>query len=137
MFKLKHVAFVSLLALSSVVFANQEVCPELSDIQAEGLSIPIVFDLGYGVFQMSNYNTDTNWVFGIAPIEADSEEELIETANDILSSMFAPGVPEPLEDKNLCTYDTGVDGVFAVAFESNFFSPMQFKQMMSHHIKRS
>lgn len=132
MFRAKIAAFAGALILAGTAFANQEMCPELSDIQAEGISMAMPMLGFYTAYQISNYNTDSNWGFVIAPVEADSDNEAIEIANDILSEMTAPGVLQDYEGYALCTYETGVPNIYAAAVQDDFPTPLKLRQIIPH-----
>ena len=125
MFRAKLAAFAGAMILAGTAFASQEMCPELSTIQAEGIADAMQFYGMFAAYQVSDYDTDANWGFVIAPINSDSEEEAIDEANDILASMTAPGV---LMEEGLCQYDTGMPDVFAVAVKNEFPTPMKLRQ---------
>ncbi|USQ12793.1 DUF4949 domain-containing protein [Legionella lytica] len=129
MFKAKLAAFTSALILAGTTFASSEVCPDLSAIQAEGFSMSMQVYGVYAAYQISDFGTDENWGFVMAPVEADSEEEAVENANDILNSMTAPGV---LIDTGVCNYDTGVPDVYAVAIQDEFPTPLKLRQHIPH-----
>ncbi|MFT4058043.1 MAG: DUF4949 domain-containing protein [Legionella sp.] len=126
-FRAKLVAFASALVFAGATFASQEnVCPKLGTIQDEGLSLALpIFGNFFAAGQLSNFNMDSIWAFAIAPVEADSEDDAINTGNDILSGMNAPGV---VLDKGFCVYDTGNPDTFAVAIEGEMFPIMKIKQ---------
>jgi hypothetical protein len=131
-FKAKLVTFASALVFTGAAFSGDEVCPELSAIQSEGLSIALpIYGSFYAAGSLSNFNTDSTWAFAIAPIEADSGEESISTGNEVLSEMTAPGV---VLDRGFCAYDTGTPDLFAVAIEGEMFPIMKIKQYI-HRFK--
>ncbi len=130
MLKSKLAAFAGALILAGSAFAGQEsICPNINDIKAEGITMaeeigPNIF-LGYNI---SNYQTDSTWGFIIAPIEGDSTDVAIEGANEILSTMSAPGVPEQHGGATICDYDTGRQDLFAAAINDvGQITPMRLK----------
>jgi hypothetical protein len=125
MFRAKCAAFASALILAGTTFASQQVCPELTAIQAEGISMSMEIYGIYAAYQISNFNTDSSWGFVIAPIVGDSEEDAVANANDILSEMTAPGV---VLEKGVCSYDTGLNDVYALAIQDENPSPMKLRQ---------
>ena len=133
--KLATVAGALLLAGSA--FALQEVtCPDINDIKAEGISMAEIIGIdSYIGYNISTYNTASLWGFVIAPIDGDSEDTAIENANEILSTMSAPGVPNRFPDQHsedtiYCSYDTGLQGVVALALKDNSqMSPVKLKQL--------
>ncbi|MBL7481259.1 DUF4949 domain-containing protein [Legionella bononiensis] len=130
MLKSKLAAFAGALLLAGSAFAGQEsICPNINDIKAEGISM--AEEIGpniYISYNISNYNTESTWGFLIAPVEADSTEVAIEGANEILSTMSAPGVPEQHGGAVICDYDTGRQDVFAAAINDNQqITPMRLK----------
>ena len=129
----KFAAFAGALILAGSAFANhQSICPNLADIQAEGLAFAEEIGQNFYIsYNISNFNTNDNWGFVIAPIEADSTEEAIETGNDILDEMTAPGVPEEQAGAFVCTYETGRPNVIAAAIQSEEqITPLKLKQLV-------
>lgn len=83
----------------------------------------------YVSYNISLYNTPSTWGFILAPVQGETIEVALESANTILNTMSAPGVPEPLGDIMICNYDTGRDDVIAAAIKDNSqISPMKLKQ---------
>jgi hypothetical protein len=120
MFRNKVATVMSALMLAGSVYASQEaICPELSTIQAEGLTgaeelAPNIFFS----YHLSTYNTNANWGFVVAPIEAESSELALEVANKVLSTMTAPGIPQNAGNEAnelYCLYSTGSPNLFAYA----------------------
>ncbi|MDR3442460.1 MAG: DUF4949 domain-containing protein [Legionella sp.] len=130
MFKAKLAAFAGALILAGSAFAAQDECPNLSDLQTEGVSMAQPFFGSYFTYHFSKYNTDSSWGLVIANLNVESEEEAIELGNEILNNMTAPGVYTPLETDIMCTYETGVPGVFAATIKYEFPSPMKLKQFI-------
>ena len=121
MFKRKFAAILSTLVLSSAVFAGQEiVCPNLSDIQAVGVTMAeeLRHDV-YFTYNFNAYNTDATWGFVIAPIEAESVQVALHKANALLSSMSSAGVPEKEHHEIYCGYNTGSQQIMAAAVKSD------------------
>jgi hypothetical protein len=130
MFTNKLAAVASALVLASSVYAGQgQICPDINDIKAEGMTMAeVIMNNLYFSYNLSNYNTESTWGFVIAPIEAESSDEAIDTANDILSLMSAPGVPQEDENGFICTYETGNQDIVAAAINANhMMSPSQLK----------
>lgn len=131
MLRSKLAAFVGALFLAGSAFsAQQATCPNINDIKAEGISMaeefgPNIF-IGYNI---NVYKTPSIWGFIIAPVEGDSEDVAIDAANEILSMMTAPGVPEQHGSAMICTYETGHKDVFAAAVkDEGTISPLKLKQ---------
>lgn len=127
-FKAKIASLMSALILAGSAFASQEICPDLAEIQAEGLNIAESLFGFYFTMNMSTYNTDTNWGFIIAPIEAGSDDEALEIGNDILNNMSAHGIPEYDQDTIICSYETGVPGILAIAAQQSYLNSMKLRQ---------
>lgn len=129
-FGTKLASFAGALILAGSVFASPSICPSIDDIKANGISMaeqiaPSLF-LSYHV---SNYNTDSTWGFFIAPILAESNDEAIGIANDVLGTMNAPGLPDEHEGLTVCSYETGRSDFFAAAIKDNStISPLKLKQ---------
>ncbi|MGC1182754.1 DUF4949 domain-containing protein [Legionella sp.] len=129
MLRAKLAAFASALILVGTAFANREVCPELSAIQAEGVSMAMEVYGMYATYQLSNFNTDSSWGFIIAPIAANSMVEAIGNANDILRKMTTPGV---LLQESLCNYETGNPDVYAIAIQDELLTATKLRQYIRH-----
>jgi hypothetical protein len=125
MLKAKLAAFASALILAGTAFASQDICPELSAIQAEGISMAMEVYGFYAAYQISDYNTNNSWGFVIAPIEVGSEEEAIENGNDILKGMTAPGVRV---QEDVCQYKTNIPGIYALAVADELPTAMKLRQ---------
>ncbi|KGP63959.1 heme-binding protein [Legionella norrlandica] len=131
MFQSKLATVFGALILAGSVFASQQsACPDINAIKAEGL--PMAEEIGlnfYLAYNISDYSTSSVWGFFIAPIEADSEEAALETSNEVLSNMNAPGVPHQQGDDIICSYDTGTPNLIAAAIkDSSQISPIKLKQ---------
>jgi hypothetical protein len=124
-------AFAGALILAGSAFSSQQApCPDISDIKAEGLSMAeqIAPNI-YLTYNISTYNTSSNWGFIIAPLEGDSDNVVLEAANEILTTMNAPGVPDQHSGAMVCTYETGHQNVIAAAIQDDeSISPMKLKQ---------
>lgn len=133
MFHNKFTAMASAFLLAGSVYAGQnQLCPDINDIKAEGLNAAeqISQDIFFS-YAMSNYKTSSSWVFVIAPVIAQSTKMAINVANDVLAAMTAPGVPEEYNDEHICTYSTGRQDVLAAAFPAeNMISSSKIKQYM-------
>lgn len=129
----KAAVFLGTLCLAGSLFAQQAgICPSLSSIQAEGLSMAeeIGTDL-YLSYHLSQYGTDATWGFVIAPLAAEDAEIAIDMANDIVRSMTAPGVPEFHEQAIICDYETGHKGILAAAInDGESISPLRLKHFL-------
>lgn len=133
MLRAKLAAFASALILAGSTFAGQGECPDLRNIQAEGLSMAQSLSSMFGyyaAYSMGDFGMDSNWVFGILPIEADSEEDALEYGNEVLSNMTAPGVLSDYQEVTLCTYDTGVPMLYGMAVKGDIPNPMQLRQYL-------
>ncbi|HHT0592679.1 TPA: DUF4949 domain-containing protein [Legionella anisa] len=132
--KTKLISFAAAMVLTGSAFADEPVCPKLSDIQAVGITMASQLAYNYYIgYSVNNYNTSSSWGFAIGPVEADSEEDTIDIANDILADLTAPGIPESGKDDDdlVCIYETGDPDLFAVAIKGyEEMSPMKFKRYM-------
>lgn len=131
MFQSKLATFFGALVLAGSVFASQQgACPDINAIKAEGL--PMAEEIGpniYLAYNISDYSTSAVWGFFIAPVEADSEEVALETSNEVLSTMNAPGVPHQQGEDVICSYDTGTPNLIAAAIKADGqISPIKLKQ---------
>ncbi|RUR20645.1 DUF4949 domain-containing protein [Legionella sp. km535] len=139
MFKSKLATFVSALVLASSVFAAQdkpEICPGMAAVQAEGMTNAAEILEGlYLTFNLSHYDTSSNWVFIMGAINADSEDIAIEESNQILSTMS--GSPTPEDDGEgswICQYETNVPEVSAFAVQADdMISPLK----MSRYLRKT
>ena len=133
MFHNKCAAIATALLLAGSVYAGQnQLCPDINDIKAVGLSAAehITGDMFFS-YGISNYNTNSTWGFVIAPITAESTEMAIDVANDILDTMTAPGVPEEKNNELVCLYNTGHQNILAAAIPADqMISPSKLKQVI-------
>ena len=117
----KHAALGTALFCSMSAFAashqNYE-CPKLSSIQAEGVQLAYMFEDGqFAVSQISEYGfEDAQWMFVMAPISTDDEQEALTMGNSMLSKMQGEATPVAIEDSMACMYDTGNPDIYALAF---------------------
>ncbi len=128
----KLASVVSAVLLAASVYAGQDqMCPDINDIKAEGMSMAekITNNLFFS-YNISAYNTKNNWGFVIAPIEEESEEKAIKFANKTLEGMNAPGTPEDNDDNEIvCLYNTGHQNLVAAAINAeHMISPSKLKQ---------
>ncbi|CEG58428.1 DUF4949 domain-containing protein [Legionella fallonii] len=131
MLKSKLATLAGALILAGSAFANSQItCPDINDIKSVGLSNaePIGADM-YLTYQISKYNTPNTYGFFLAPIEGNSSENALETANEILNIMNAPGVPTQYHGTMMCLYETGHSNIMAAAIEDDsVMSPTKLKQ---------
>ncbi|PWY57444.1 DUF4949 domain-containing protein [Legionella qingyii] len=123
--------FAAALVLAGSAFAEEAVCPKLSDIQSVGITMASQLGYNYYIgYSVNHYNTSSSWGFAIGPVEAESEEDTIDITNDILAGLTAPGIPESGQgDELVCIYETNNPDLFAVAIKDyEEMSPMKFKQ---------
>ncbi|MBI2785479.1 MAG: DUF4949 domain-containing protein [Legionella longbeachae] len=129
--RIKLTAFAAALVLAGAAFANDEICPNLSDMQAEGISA--TEQIGNNVyvgFSLSNFNSEP-WGYAIGPVLADSDDEAIDIANDVLANMSSQGYPIQLDDDYLvCLYDTGNPFIYSIAIRGAGVGPMKLKQYL-------
>ena len=128
----KLAVLTAALFLSGAAFAVN--CPNLSDIQAEGIShaaaINNQFYAGYG---FSQFNTTSEWAFIMGYFENVTELEAITRGNLILSTMTAPGVLDSNSSRVICHYDTGNNNVFSLAVKDIFqILPMQMQEYLQY-----
>lgn len=122
MFRTKLATIAGALVLMGSSFAGQELCPSIDLIKTEGV---FAADSMFGLYMtstISNYNTESTWMFAMGPIYADSAEIAIQVSNDILSSMITPGVPQEDPVTTVCTYDTGNPNLKAIALRKFDFT---------------
>lgn len=130
----KLAAFTGGLILAAHVFAGQEIaCPDIADIQAEGVTMAEQLSSNiYFTYHFNTYKTDSTWGFVLAPIAADSIEVAIENGNNILKMMSAPGVPEMTDNELVCTYPTSQPNIMAAAIKSDqSVYPMKLKRFVN------
>ncbi|QMT59629.1 DUF4949 domain-containing protein [Legionella sp. PC997] len=116
--------------LAGSAFANNA-CPNLNDLQAEGLSEVQQIGTNYFIgFSIGQFNSAT-WGFAIGPVQADTEDDALDVSNEILNNMATPGFPLELDNDTLvCLYDTGNPYVYSVAVRDYAISPMKLKQYL-------
>lgn len=133
MLRAKLAIFAGAVMLAGSSFAYELECPDLAAIQAEGLSMSLAMQsVGfYAAYQISQFDTDKPWLFGILPIAADSDEDALESANELLADMSSPGV---VWYENTCKYETNDPNVWAVAMQNDFPLPSSIlpKLMLRH-----
>lgn len=122
--------FAAALVLAGSAFAN-DACPNLSDLQAEGISDVQQIGNNYFIgFSINQFNSAT-WGFAIGPVEADTEDDALDASNGILNHMTTPGLPMELDrDTLVCLYDTGNPYVYSIAVRDYAISPMKLKQYL-------
>lgn len=111
----------AVLSTSLLVAANafaEVTCPSTAALKSEGLTMTaMVFPYFYLDYQISNFDTDNNWLFAVGPIQCENEEIALEEGNKLMK--YLTGNPSPEEDENgsvICTYSLGDDQNMAVAF---------------------
>lgn len=118
-FKSEIAAFFAALCLSSPSFAIEQLCPDIEVIKSQGLpyarKIENFFSAAnnYYAYNTSNFDTNYSWLFTIAPVTASSEKKALIAANELLSTMTAPGV----DMSGICVYDTGSENVMSLAIQ--------------------
>ncbi len=138
MFKSKLATFVGAFVLASSVYAAQEppdACPSMAAIQSEGMTNAAEILEGlYLTFNISHYDTLSNWVFIMGAIAAESEERSIEESNQLLATMS--GAPTPEDDGEgswVCQYETNDPDIAAFAVQADdMVSPLK----MSRYLKK-
>lgn len=131
MFHNKFAAIAGALLLAGSVFAGQsQLCPDINSIKAEGLNMAEKISANvFLTYNISTYSTNDVWGFVIAPIVSDTEETAIDQANNILSTMSSPGIPDEEDGEIVCLYDTGRPDVIAAAINTEgMISPSKLKQ---------
>lgn len=136
----KLVSLLGAVLLTGSVYASQEQsCPNINDIKAEGVSMAeeIMANL-FLSYNISNYNTQSTWGFVMAPIDANSNEEAIEISNKVLEGMSSPGIPEESDGNDfVCLYNTGRQDMVAAAINADhMISPSKLKHYIQKHLKR-
>lgn len=137
MFKTKLATLVGALTLATSAFAAHqapEACPSVSAIQNEGLSMSIeVMQDMYLAYNLSRYNTESNWVFVIGIINAESDDEALDEGNENLSTLTGAPTPEEEDGSYICEYDTGSQDLAAFAIQADdMVSPLK----MTHYFKK-
>ncbi|CAM2788746.1 hemin binding protein Hbp [Legionella steigerwaltii] len=124
--------FAAALVLAGSAFAIDAGCPDLSALQAEGISMADLIGNDYYVgYSISTFGSDANWGFAIGPVQADSDEDALDASNQILNNMTTPGFPLELDQNVLvCLYDTGNPYIYSIAVRDYAISPMKLKQYL-------
>ncbi|MDP1602421.1 MAG: DUF4949 domain-containing protein [Legionella sp.] len=136
-FTSKLSAFAGALVFAGSVFAAEGmICPSIDDIKEEGVSeSQELFANFYITYQLSSYNTDTEWTFVLAPIQGDSDEMAIENGNELISTMSSEAVIGEEDGISVCLYDTGSEQIYGVAVPTEYLlSPVKLKKFVK--IKR-
>lgn len=118
-FKGKLSVFLGALMIAGASFAAEDiVCPSLESIKAEGLPMTeMLLENLYLTYNASTYGSEKFWVFALGPVEADSPDSSLFTANEVLANMSSQGVPrqDPTHAGYVCTYDTKTPNMLAAA----------------------
>lgn len=130
---------IGTLVLAGSAFAAEQSpksCPALSAIRAEGMSNAIELVEGiYLTYNLSYYDTTTNWGFIIGPVKANTDERALRQSNKLLTIMT--GSPKPEEDNEgnwICEYQTGNPDISAFAINTDdMISPRN----MIRYLRRS
>ncbi|KTC78994.1 hemin binding protein Hbp [Legionella cherrii] len=124
--------FAAALVLAGSAFAIDASCPDLSALQAEGISMAEQIGNDYYIgYSMSNFGSSSEWGFAIGPVQADADEDAVDASNQILNNMTTPGFPLELDENVLvCLYDTGNPYVYSIAVRGYAISPMKLKQYL-------
>lgn len=137
MFK-KLVLITVTLCLSQFTLAafhpKPDQCPNISVIQAEGLSQAEAFKSNYwGAFQISSYRLKELWAFIIIPIEANNEHQAIQKGNETLQNVSGAPSPQSDADDWFCEYHAPGD-YYAIAVANPYdLSPTK----IAHKFNRS
>lgn len=87
------------------------VCPSAATIKQGGLAY-VEYDYednsGYMAFQLNNYGSSNQWLFGIDAIQASSQQAAMSTAYNILATLNGYPVPTYIPSENVwvCLYST-------------------------------
>lgn len=136
MFKSKLTTFVGALVLAGSSFAAQDkpdACPSMTAVQAEGMTMSAeILEGMYLTYNLSHYDTPSNWVFIMGPVNAESDETALAESNQILATLS--GTPSPEEDGEngwLCEYDTGSQDLSAFAIQADdAISPLKLSRYL-------
>lgn len=112
----------ALIFASSPAFA-EPVCPNLNDIKISGFATSFGAPGYYFAYNISPYNTESNWGFIMGPFLVMSQTEAIESANQILNSMISLPI---YHDE--CVYDTGILDLHAVAVKDPIITVNEIKK---------
>ncbi len=133
-FIIKLTTFISALMIAGSVFAlpaRIASCPSINTIKSEGITMAEeILQNVFMTFHISQYNDDTSWAFMMGPVEGGSNEEALDTVNDLLSTMSAEGIPSEEDGVRYCNYETGTD-IAAAAIETDSIpSASKMKQLL-------
>lgn len=123
---------LSLFTLQSYAKPDRpEQCPSVNTLKAGGLPYVEIdeYDNTYIAFQIDQYNTKNTWGFGIADLNANSQEEAYDLAQSELSGLTGSPVPVYLANDDIwaCFYSTK-SGLMAAAVTP---FPPSFKSKLS------
>lgn len=136
MFKTKLTALIGALFLAGSSLANQikpQVCPSVPSIQSEGMPMSAeILEGMYITYNLSHYNTSSNWVFIVGPIAAQNDEMALEEGNKLLSVMSGSPTPEDDGEGNwICQYNTNSQDIIAFAIEADdMISPLKMMRYL-------
>lgn len=126
----KLLSLIGALVMTSSAFASfgnlsPKACPNVSAIQAEGVSMALeLFPRMFLTYQFSDYGTPHNWFFAVGFFKQEKEADAITEGKKSLSSLT--GNPKPLLNEEgywLCDYDIG-NNLAAVAIYADLKNPL-------------
>lgn len=133
--KIKALIFSICAIMSQSIFAKLPAkpaqCPNASVIKQTGLSMAErVLGQGYSVYHFSPYDTNNQWLFVIAIIDANNEVAALSQGNQVLKTLTGSPKPIPTDDQDAwqCTYQ--VQGQY-VAEAFNFDVPSIKRKILS------
>lgn len=115
--KSKLMIFISASVLTGACFAiPKPECPDIELIKLEGLTrFEKVLANLFFTYHTSQYGTESSWALVMAPIEAETGILALGKANELLTTMSAPGLALDEGRFFLCQYATGKNDVKVVA----------------------
>lgn len=139
MFRSKLATLLGSLVLAGSALAgtqNTLVCPSINALQAEGLgtAAEILNDF-YLTYNMSQFDTNSQWVFMVGPINADSEESALDEGNQMLATLSGNPSPEDVgNDAWACQYEIASQEMVAVAIHADdMMSPLSMSRYLRKH----
>jgi len=129
----KFLTVISALLIAGSTFAlpaRISPCPSINAIKGMTMAEEVSMNV-FLAFQISQYSGDTRWAFMMGPFE-NSSKEALDTANKLLSTMSAEGIPIEAQGIKYCSYETGTE-IKAVAIEDDTMQPVaKIKQLLKN-----
>jgi hypothetical protein len=123
--------------LSHAAFALPESlpdCPSANAIRYEGVHMaqPLMYNL-FIIYQLSKYDTEKSWLFGVGLITGDSMGEAIASGNRLVQDIAEhPVIAEDKHANPTCVYQIGGGKFTGIAVEADYVNtPQEIQNLFS------